>query len=92
MGEANIHTIRGQRNEDIIFSGTDQKQGLSMASGDKTLDISDRLLDIDAVEISLSRKLFLFRESEYYLNRTRVRLKDIPLCPQVLVQRKGDTR
>ena len=77
MGEANIHTIRGQRNEDIIFSGTDQNKALSMASVEITLDNSDRLLDIDAAEISLSRKLFRSGESEYYLNRTRVRLKDI---------------
>ncbi|HQA07726.1 MAG TPA: chromosome segregation protein SMC [Syntrophomonadaceae bacterium] len=77
MGEANVHTIRGQRNEDIIFSGTDQNKALSMASVEVTLDNSDRLLDMDAAEISLSRKLFRSGESEYYLNRTRVRMKDI---------------
>lgn len=77
MGEANVHTIRGQRNEDIIFSGTDHNKALSMASVELTLDNSDRLLDIDAAEISLSRKLFRSGESEYYLNRTRVRMKDV---------------
>lgn len=77
MGEANVHTIRGQRNEDIIFSGTDHNKALSMASVEVTLDNSDHMLDIDASEISLSRKLFRSGESEYYLNRTRVRMKDI---------------
>ena len=77
MGEANIHTIRGQRNEDIIFNGTDQNRALGMASVEITLDNSDRLLGIDMAEISISRKLFRSGESEYHLNRTRVRLKDI---------------
>lgn len=77
MGEANVHTIRGQRNEDIIFSGTDQNRALGMASVEITLDNSDQLLDLDATEISLARKLFRSGESEYYLNRTRVRMKDI---------------
>lgn len=77
MGEANVHTIRGQRNEDIIFSGTDQNRALGMASVEVTLDNSDHLLSIDASDISISRKLFRSGESEYYLNRTRVRMKDI---------------
>jgi chromosome segregation protein len=77
MGEANVHTIRGQRNEDVIFSGTDQNRALGMASVEITLDNSDHQLDLDATEISLARKLFRSGESEYYLNRTRVRLKDI---------------
>jgi chromosome segregation protein len=77
MGEANVHTIRGQRNEDIIFSGTDHNRALGMASVEITLDNSDHLLEIDASEISISRKLFRSGESEYYLNRTRVRMKDV---------------
>lgn len=77
LGEANVRAIRGQRNEDIIFSGTDQNRALGMASVEITLDNSDGLLGSEFQEIAVFRKLFRSGESEYYLNRTRVRMKDI---------------
>lgn len=77
LGEPNVRTIRGQRNEDIIFSGTDHNRALGMASVEITLDNNDRLLPLDFSEITVSRKLFRSGESECHVNRSRVRMKDL---------------
>lgn len=77
LGESNIRNIRGQRNEDIIFSGTDRNRALGMASVEITLDNSDQLIPTEFSEITVARKLFRTGESEYSVNRSRVRMKDI---------------
>jgi chromosome segregation protein len=77
LGEANVRNLRGHKSEDVIFNGTDNKKALSMAHVEMLLDNSDQLLPLDYVEIMLTRKVFRNGESEFYINKSRVRMKDI---------------
>ncbi len=77
LGEANVRHLRGQKSEDVIFNGSDRKRALGMASVEMTLDNREHLLPLDFTEVTLSRKIYRNSESEFYLNKTRVRMKDI---------------
>lgn len=77
IGETNIRHLRGQKSEDVIFNGTDSKKALGMAYVEITVDNSDRILPVDYSEVNLVRKIFRSGESEFYLNKSKVRLKDI---------------
>ncbi len=77
LGEINIRHLRGQKGEDVIFHGSDRKKSQGMAFVELTLDNSKHMLPLDYNEINLGRKVFRDGESEFYLNKTRVRLKDI---------------
>ncbi len=77
LGEGNIRHLRGNKSEDIIFCGTDNKRALSMASVELVIDNSDYSLPIESSELSISRKTFRTGESEFQLNKSAVRLKDI---------------
>ncbi|MEN6326576.1 MAG: chromosome segregation protein SMC [Syntrophomonas sp.] len=77
LGEANVRHLRGQKSEDVIFNGSDRKRALGMASVEMTLDNRDHLLPLDFSEVTLNRKIYRNSESEFYLNKTRVRMKDI---------------
>lgn len=77
LGEANVRNLRGQRNEDIIFSGTDQKRALGMANVTMIIDNADQGLPTEYGEVAIGRKVFRSGESEFHINRARVRLKDI---------------
>lgn len=77
LGESNIRELRGQKSEDVIFNGTDKFRPLSMANVEIVLDNEDNILPIEYREISIGRKIFRSGESEFYLNKSRVRMKDI---------------
>ncbi len=77
LGEANVRSLRGHKNEDVIFNGTDKKRGLGMAQVDLTMDNTEGILPIEYNEVTVSRRIFRSGESEFYLNKTRVRMKDI---------------
>ncbi|MEA4925584.1 MAG: chromosome segregation protein SMC [Syntrophomonadaceae bacterium] len=77
LGEGNIRNLRGYKNEDVIFNGTDKKKALGMALVDMTVDNSDGMLPLDYSEVTVSRKIFRSGESEFYLNKSRVRMRDI---------------
>jgi len=77
LGEANIRHLRGYKNEDVIFNGTDKKKALGMAMVDMTVDNADGTLPLDYSEVTVSRKIFRSGESEFYLNKLRVRMRDI---------------
>lgn len=77
LGEANVRHLRGQRNEDIIFNGSDDKKALGMAMVEITVDNNDHVLPLDYSEVTLTRKYYRSGESEFLINRSRVRLKDI---------------
>ncbi|MGI5920126.1 MAG: chromosome segregation protein SMC [Syntrophomonadaceae bacterium] len=77
LGESNIRNLRGQSNEDVIFNGTDNKKALGVASVEMTIDNSCHSLPVDYNEVTTGRKIYRSGESEFYLNKTRVRLKDI---------------
>jgi len=77
LGESNIRHLRGQKNEDVIFNGTDKKKALGMAYVEMTVDNSDHNLPVDYSEVTVGRKVFRSGESEFYINKSRVRMKDI---------------
>ena len=77
LGEQSAKTLRGQRMEDVIFSGTGTRRPLSYAEVTIVLDNSDGGLDWDYREIEVTRRLYRTGESEYYLNRNRCLLRDI---------------
>ncbi len=78
LGEQSIKSLRGARAEDVIFNGTDTKQGLGMAEVSLTFDNSARFFpSVDHDEVMISRRIYRSGESEYLLNKGQVRLKDI---------------
>lgn len=77
LGEGNVRHLRGHKSEDIIFNGTDKEKGQGMAWVEMTLDNSDEILPVAFHEVTVSRKAFRNGESEFYLNKTRVRMKDV---------------
>ncbi len=79
MGEQKMSQLRGKKSEDIIFSGSDTKGKMGMASVMMTLDNSDGRAAIDYQELVIGRRLYRSGESEYLINGTAVRLLDLQL-------------
>ena len=77
MGEQRSKTLRGGKMEDVIFGGTEKRSPLGFAQVSLILDNSGGTFDIDAPEVTIARRYYRNGESEYYLNRESVRLKDI---------------
>lgn len=77
LGEQSIRTLRGMSMQDIIFSGSDLKRPLGMAEVSLSLDNSNHLLPIEFSEVTVTRRVFRSGDSEFYINRTRCRLRDI---------------
>ncbi len=77
LGEQRPRLLRGGRMEEVIFSGTRQRPPLNMAEITLTIDNSSGRLPLPYTEISVARRLFRSGESEYLLNNTPCRLKDI---------------
>ncbi len=77
LGEQSAKQLRGGNMQDIIFAGTEARKPLGFASVAITLDNSDHQLDIDYKEVTVTRRLYRSGESEYLLNGTSCRLKDV---------------
>ena len=77
LGEQRIKQLRGGTMQDVIFSGTENRKPLSYASVAITLDNSDHQLPIDYEEVTVTRKLYRSGESEYLINGSTCRLKDV---------------
>ncbi len=77
LGEQSVKTMRGSAMEDVIFNGTDSKEPLGMAEVSLTFDNNNKFFPLDHNEVVITRRLFRSGDSEYLLNKTQVRLKDI---------------
>ncbi len=77
LGEQSMKSLRGKKSEDIIFTGSDKKAKMSAAIVSLYLDNSDKKIPIDYQEVVITRKLFRNGDSEYLINKSRVRLSDI---------------
>ena len=77
LGEQSAKQLRGGNMQDVIFSGTELRKPLSFASVAITLDNSDHKLPVDFEEVTVTRRLYRSGESEYRINGSSCRLKDI---------------
>lgn len=77
LGEQSAKQLRGTKMEDIIFAGTEQRRPLGFAYVAITLDNSDHKLPSSYEEITVARRVFRSGESEYLMNGTPCRLKDV---------------
>lgn len=77
LGEQSTKTLRAGRMEDVIFNGTDTRKPLQVAEVSLVISNEERHLGIEEAEVEIKRRIFRNGESEYYLNRNRVLLKNI---------------
>lgn len=77
LGEQSARALRGAKMEDVIFNGTEQKKPLAYCEVSLTFDNADGKLNTDFTEVTVTRRVYRSGESEYLLNRTACRLKDI---------------
>ena len=79
MGEQSLKTLRGKKNEDVIFSGSASKGQLSAAEVTMILNNSDGKIMSDYPELTVSRRLYRSGEGEYLINNNPARLLDVHL-------------
>lgn len=77
MGEQSAKILRGSKMEDVIFAGTEKRKPLSYAQVDLIFDNSSKKLPIEYKEVCITRKLYRNGESEYLLNNSQIKLKEI---------------
>ena len=77
LGEQSIKSLRGTRMEEVIFSGSENRKPLNFAEVSLTFSSVASDLNLDYDEITVSRRLFRNGDSEYYINKSPCRLKDI---------------
>lgn len=77
LGEQSAKSMRGTKMPDVIFAGTTRRQPLNMAEVTITLTDIEGELPIDFGEVSVTRRLHRSGESQYFINRHPVRLKDV---------------
>ena len=77
LGEQSVRTLRCSKMEDVIFNGTPQRKALGYAEVTLTIDNADRGLPFDNDTVAVTRRYYRSGESEYLINKTTVRLKDI---------------
>lgn len=78
LGEQSVRSLRGQNNmTDCIFSGSESREAQKRAMVALVFDNSDHYLHSDFKEVEIKRIVYSTGENEYYINNSRVRLKDI---------------
>jgi chromosome segregation protein len=77
LGEQSAKAVRARKPEEVIFAGSASRQPLGMAEVSLVLDNSDSSLPIEYSEVRVTRRLYRSGDSEYLLNGSKVRLKDI---------------
>ncbi len=77
LGEQKYSVLRGRKTEDVIFAGSSLKPAMGYAEASITFDNSDGKLPLDFSEVTITRRAYRTGENEYYINKSRVRLKDV---------------
>ena len=77
LGEQSAKSLRGSKMDDVIFAGSVDRRAVGMAQVSLTLDNSGGLFPLDYNEVTVTRRLYRSGESEYLINKTSCRLKDI---------------
>ena len=77
LGEQSAKSLRGSKMEDVIFAGTQHRKPVGFAYVSLTLDNSDKTLPLDYSEVTISRRVYRSGESEYFINKTTCRMKDV---------------
>ena len=77
LGEQSAKQLRSENMQDVIFAGTENRHPLSYAYVAITLDNSDHVLPIEYAEVTVARRVYRSGESEYLLNGSPCRLKDV---------------
>ena len=78
MGEQSTKNLRGAKMEDVIFGGTARRPQMGFAQVTLVLDNTDQIFpSIEEAEVAVTRRYYRSGESEYYINRQSVRLKDV---------------
>ncbi len=77
LGEQSLKSIRGKRGEDLIFNGSAGHPKLNHAMVEVVFDNKDRIFNLDFDEVSVSRHIYRDSTNEYFLNGSKVRLKDV---------------
>lgn len=77
LGEQSMKSLRGQKSEDIIFNGTEFRKKLGFAEVSIYFSNEDGFFNIEFKEIKITRKIYRNGESEYSINNSKVKLKDI---------------
>ncbi len=77
LGEQSSKSLRSAKTEDVIFAGNERRKSLGMAEVALTFDNADGALKIDAREVQITRRAYRAGESEFFINRQSVRLRDV---------------
>lgn len=77
LGEQSVKSLRGGKMEDVIFAGTQFRKPVGLSQVSLTLDNSDEELPLEYSDVTISRRLYRSGESEYYINNTQCRLRDV---------------
>ena len=77
MGEQNSRQLRGAKMEDVIFGGTEKRSQMGFAQVTLVIDNTEHIFPRDETEVAVTRRYYRSGESEYYINKQSVRLKDV---------------
>ncbi len=77
MGEQSSRQLRGAKMEDVIFGGTEKRSQMGFAQVTLVMDNTEHIFNRDETEVAVTRRYYRSGESEYYINKQSVRLKDV---------------